>query len=129
MPQRCSFVSQWRIYRSNLVPFVCQRKFILYAIDVYIRHPSCVLYATDVHIRHKHENFWGALAPQMHVHWHINWTLYVRAGHMVPYKYLFSSVGCPVTVKMDLELHIFVLKSWPTGEQVQTDVLKILTKL
>ena len=48
---------------------------------------------------------------------------------MVPYKYLFRSVGCPVTVKMDLELHVFVLKTWPTREQVQTDVLKILMKL
>ena len=65
----------------------------------------------------------------MHVHWHIKLTLYVQAGHVVPYKHLFRSGGCPVTVKMDLELHIFLLKTWLTGEQVQADVLTILTKL
>ena len=48
---------------------------------------------------------------------------------MVPYKHLFRSGGCPVTVKMDLELHIFLLKTWLTEEQIQADVLTILMKL
>ena len=48
---------------------------------------------------------------------------------MVPYKHLFRSSRYPVTVKMDLELHIFILKAWVTEEQVQVDILTILTKL
>ena len=116
------------VYTSNLVPFMCQRKLILYAIDVYIRHASCVLYATDVYIRHKHEHFWGALPTQMHVHWHIKRTLYVRAGHVVHYKHLVRWGGCPVAVKIDLEPHIFLLKTWLTGEELQANVLTILTK-
>ena len=146
VPQRWSFVCQWHIYTSNLVPFVYQRKFnFVYHWRMYtscelrsvrhwrsvytsktefLRRISCVLY-----IHHKHENFWGGLAPQMHVHWHIKWTLYVRAGHVVPYRHLFRSDGCPVTVKMHLELHIFLLKTWLAGEQIQVDALTILTKL